>query len=165
MGQPFIGEIRMFGGNFAPAGWMFCNGQLVPISQYPALFNLIGTTYGGDGQNTFARPNLAGRIPIHQGTGFVIGQLAGEENHTLTTNEIPAHSHTVNAKGQFTSGSPAGNVFAGGGASVFKSGAPTAQMNAGVVKANSGGQPHSNIMPFQAVSFIISMFGIFPTQG
>jgi microcystin-dependent protein len=165
MGQPFVGEIRMFGGNFAPAGWMFCNGQLLPISEYATLFNLIGTTYGGDGQNTFALPNLQGRLPIHQGSGFVIGQLSGEENHTVTTNEIPSHTHSVNAKGQFTSGSPSGNVFAGGGASVYKAGAPTSTMNPGVVKANAGGQPHNNLMPFLAVSFIISLFGIYPSRS
>jgi microcystin-dependent protein len=165
MGQPFVGEIRMFGGNFAPQGWAFCNGQLMAIDQNPTLFQLIGTTYGGDGQTTFGLPNLQGRIPIHQGSGFVIGQLAGEENHTLTTNEIPSHTHAVNAKGEFTSGSPSGNVFAGGGASVFKAGAPTNTMNAGVVNRNPGGQPHNNLMPFLAVSFIISLFGIFPSQS
>src|ERR1700694_1685262 len=120
MSNPYVGEIRMFGGRFPPAGWAFCDGSLIAISENDTLFNLIGTTYGGDGQTTFGLPNLQGRIPIHQGNSFIIGQLAGEENHTLTANEIPSHTHNVNAKGQFTSGSPSGNVFAGGGASVYK---------------------------------------------
>src|SRR5258708_31746699 len=93
MSSPFIGEIRMFGGNFAPAGWAFCNGALIPISENDALFNLIGTTYGGDGQSTFALPNLQSRVPVHVGPGFALGQSGGEETVTLTTNQIPAHSH------------------------------------------------------------------------
>lgn len=170
MGQPFIGEIRMFGGNFQPSHWAFCNGQLLQISQYAALYALIGTTYGGDGVNTFGLPNLQGRIPLHQGTStqgitYVIGQLAGEENHTLTTNEIPSHSHNVTAQSAFSSGSPSNNVFAGGGANVYKAGSPGAQMAAGVVRNNSGGQPHNNLMPFLAVNFIISLFGVFPSRS
>ncbi len=164
MGQPFIGEIRMFGGNFAPAGWAFCNGQLLAISQYLALFNLIGTTYGGDGQTTFGLPNLECRVPVHQGSGFVIGQLSGEESHTLTVSELASHSHAVAASSQFSSGSPANGVYAGGGAAIYKA-APSATMNAAMVRPNSGSQPHSNIMPFLAVSFVISLFGIFPTRS
>src|ERR1700722_12697766 len=95
MSQPYVGEIRMFGGNFAPAGWMFCAGQLLPISEYDVLFNLIGTTYGGDGQSTFALPDLRGRLPIHMGSGFVQGQNGGAESVTLTTNQMPTHTHTV----------------------------------------------------------------------
>src|SRR5277367_182863 len=130
MATPYVGEIRMFGGNFAPAGWELCNGQLLAISEFETLFNLIGTTYGGDGQNTFALPNLQGRIPIHQGTSGgstkVLGQLAGEENHTLLTQEIPSHTHAVNAKAEFTTGSPSGAFYAGNGADVYKAGAPGA---------------------------------------
>lgn len=165
MGQPFIGEIRMFGGNFAPANWAFCNGQLLPISQYDALFALIGTTYGGDGQNTFGLPNLACRVPIHQGSGFVIGQISGEENHTLISTEIPSHTHAVNAKTQFTSGAAANNVYAGGGSAVYKAAPASATMNAAMVRPNAGNLPHSNIMPFLAVSFIIALFGIFPSRS
>src|ERR1700690_4237341 len=120
MAQPFVGEIRMFGGNFAPAGWAFCNGQLMPISQNETLFNLIGTTYGGDGQSTFGIPDLRGRIPIHAGGSFVQGQLAGEENHTLITQEIPSHTHTVEGMGQATTNAVTGNLYAGGGLKAYK---------------------------------------------
>src|SRR5664279_3944416 len=95
MSQPFVGEIRMFGGNFAPAGWAFCNGALIPIAENETLFNLIGTTYGGDGQNTFALPDLQGRVPVHQGNGFVMGQRAGAESVTLTQAQMPAHTHVL----------------------------------------------------------------------
>jgi microcystin-dependent protein len=168
MSQPFVGEIRMFGGNFAPNGWQFCNGQLLSVADNQVLFTLIGTTYGGDGVNTFALPDLQCRLPLHQGTGqgvFVLGQKAGEENHTLLLNEIPLHPHTVAAKNVATSPSPAGNVFAGGGISIYKAPPPTASMNSAMVKLNSGGQPHDNVMPFQAISFIISQFGVFPSRG
>lgn len=163
MAQPFIGEIRMFGGNFAPQGWALCNGQLIAISQNEALFTLLGTTYGGDGVNTFALPDLRGRLPIHTGNGFVQGQSAGEENHTLTTNEIPTHSHAVLATSQATTNVAAGGIYGGGGLSAYKA-AGGGTMNAAVVKPNPGGQPHDNLMPFGVVSFIISLFGIFPSQ-
>lgn len=164
MASPFVGEIRMFGGNFAPAGWAFCNGQLMAISENDTLFNLIGTTYGGDGQTTFGLPNLQGRIPVHAGNGFVQGQLGGEENHTLTVQEIPSHTHNVAGMGQATTNSAAGNLYAGGGLKAYKA-APGATMNPAVVKNNSGGQPHDNMMPFGVVSFIISLFGIFPSRS
>lgn len=163
MSQPFIGEIRMFGGNFAPSGWAFCNGQLLSIAENSALFNLIGTTYGGDGQSTFALPNLQCRVPVHQGSGYIIGQLAGEENHTLTTGEMPAHTHAVGAKNQATTSAVGGGVYAGNGLAAYKA-ATGATMNAATVKVNSGSQPHSNLMPFQAVSFIIALLGIYPSQ-
>src|SRR5499425_2142506 len=99
MAQPYVGEIRMFAGNFAPAGWMFCEGQLLPISEYETLFNLIGTTYGGDGQSTFALPDLRGRVPIHQGNGFTLAETGGVEEVTLTVSQIPAHSHPMLASG------------------------------------------------------------------
>jgi microcystin-dependent protein len=164
MSSPYVGEIRMFGGNFAPAGWAFCNGQIMPISQSEVLFNLIGTTYGGDGVQTFALPNLQGRIPLHAGPGFVQGQIAGEENHTLVTQEIPSHTHNVMGMGQATTTSVAGNLYGGGGLKAYKS-AAGATMNPAVVKNNSGGQPHDNMMPFLAVSFIISLFGVFPSRS
>jgi len=162
MAQPFVGEIRMFGGNFAPAGWAFCNGQLIAISQNPTLFNLIGTTYGGDGQSTFALPDLRGRLPVDQGAGFIMGQIAGEEMHTLTIQEIASHNHLVNA-GTAATNAASGNLYGGGGLKAYKASA-TATMNAGVVKNNSGNQPHDNMMPFLAVSFIISLFGVYPSQ-
>lgn len=164
MGQPYIGEIRMFGGNFAPADWAFCNGQLLPIAQYDALFALIGTTYGGDGQTTFALPDLQGRIPVHIGPGFVQGQKSGEENHTLTINEIPSHSHAVGAKTQATTNAVAGGVYGGGGLSAYK-GSGGGTMNAAMVQINPGNQPHDNMMPFGVVTFIIALFGIFPPRS
>jgi microcystin-dependent protein len=164
MATPFIGEIRMFGGNFPPAGWAFCNGQIMAISQNEALFNLVGTAYGGDGVSTFGLPDLQGRIPVHVGGTFIQGQKAGEEQHSLITQEIPSHSHTVVGMGQATTNAVAANVYAGGGLSAYKASA-TATMNTAVVKNNVGGQPHDNMMPFGVVSFIISLFGIFPSRS
>lgn len=164
MAQSFVGEIRMFGGNFAPSGWAFCNGQQMAISENEALFALIGTTYGGDGVSTFGLPNLQGRIPIHVGSGFIQGQMAGEENHTLILQEIPNHTHTVEGSSQATTNTVAGNLYGGGGLKAYKA-TTGAAMNAAVVQNNIGGQPHSNMMPFLAVSFIISLFGIFPSQN
>jgi microcystin-dependent protein len=173
MSNPFIGEIRMFGGNFPPVGWAFCNGQLIPISQNDTLFALIGTTYGGDGQNTFQLPNLQSRIPIHDGQGpglsnYIIGQDGGVEQVTVTTANLPAHSHTVVADaGTGTATSPAGNVWANStGAKQFTTAASNTTMNAGSIgQAPGGSQPHDNMVPFLAVSFIISLFGIFPSRN
>jgi microcystin-dependent protein len=175
MSQPFIGEIRMFGGSFAPAGWAFCNGQLQPISQNDTLFNLIGTTYGGDGQSTFALPQLQGRVPIHQGTGpgtgtsFVIGELSGVESVTLTTNQIPIHNHAFLATtDNGLSTDPTNNVLAANGQ--IKNFSPFPPTVAGTQNSNAltqvgGSQPHENMMPYLVVSFIISLFGIFPSQN
>lgn len=164
MSQPFIGEIRMFGGNFAPVNWAFCDGQLLPISQYDTLFALIGTTYGGDGQTTFALPDLRGRVPVHTNPSYPQGQIGGSEAVTLTAQQIPSHSHTVGAKNQATTNAVGGGVYAGGGISTYRS-TGGATMNAAVVQPNSGGQPHDNMMPFQVVSFIIALYGIFPTRS
>ena len=170
MAQPYVGEIRMFGGNFAPAGWAFCDGSLLAISQFDTLFNLIGTTYGGDGQSTFALPDLRGRVPLHQGNTsqgtFVFGQRAGEESHTLTLSEIPVHSHPAQVtSGPGTTQSPPGEVWAQWSSPQFSDQAPNAPMNAGAVSTVGGGQPHENMVPFLAVTFIISLFGIFPSQN
>lgn len=164
MATPYVGEIRMFGGNFAPAGWFPCDGRLLPISQYDVLFALIGTTYGGDGQSTFGLPDLRGRVPVHIGSGFVQGQMAGSETVTLTTPQIPVHSHTVGAKTQATTTAVAGGMYAGGGLAAYRS-AVGATMNAAMVQNNSGGQPHENMMPYGVVSFIISWQGIFPSRS
>lgn len=171
MSSPFVGEIRMFGGNFAPAGWALCDGQLLPISENDTLFTLIGTTYGGDGQTTFALPDLQGRLPVHQGTGAglstrVIGEKSGVENVTLTTNQIPSHTHS--ALGQSATGnqpSPAGNVWAASSLNQFSSSAANVTMNAASIGNSGGNQPHDNFMPYLCVNFIISLFGIFPTQN
>ena len=170
MGTPYVGEIRMFAGNFAPVGWALCQGQLLAISENETLFNLIGTTYGGDGQNTFALPNLASRVPIHAGTNagqtFVIGEAAGAETITLTTSQIPAHSHVplCNA-GAGNQGDPTNGIWAQQTTNVpYINAAPTLNMAANAVGSSGGSQPHDNMVPFLVINFIISLFGIFPTQ-
>jgi len=166
--SPYVGEVRMFAGNFAPVGWALCQGQLMSISENEVLFQLIGTTYGGDGINTFGLPDLRGRVPIHQGTGFAQGQIGGEEAHTLTTNEMPAHSHNVMALGAANSQKPASAVYGGGTANlnIYENNPATGTtMNAGIITPNPGGQPHDNMMPYLAINFIISLFGIFPSQN
>ncbi len=164
MGQPYVGEIRMFGGNFAPAGWMLCQGQLLAISNYDTLFNLIGTTYGGDGSSTFALPNLASRVPVHAGGSYVIGESGGVEEVTLNVNQIPSHSHGLPATSSSASqSSPAGGVPASWSGNQYTDTAPTGAMAAGMVGATGGSQPHDNMVPFLCVNFIISLFGVFPS--
>jgi microcystin-dependent protein len=157
----------MFGGNFAPAGWMFCEGQLLPISENETLFNLIGTTYGGDGQSTFALPDLRGRLPIHQGNSFVLAQNGGAEEITLTTQQMPTHNHAFLAsKGPGNVNSPAGNVTAESAAvKIYFADVPSAAMNAAAVGPTGGSQPHTNFQPYLCIDFIISLFGIFPTPS
>ena len=166
MAQPYVGEIRMFAGNFAPAGWMFCEGQLLPISEYETLFNLIGTTYGGDGQSTFALPDLRGRIPLHQGNGFILAETGGAETVTLTVSQIPAHSHPLLCANSVANDpNPANNVLGESSASsLYQSGNPAAAMAAGSIGSVGGSQPHNNFQPYLCVDFIISLFGIFPSQ-
>ena len=166
MAQPYVGEIRIFAGNFAPAGWMFCEGQLLPISENETLFQLIGTTYGGDGQSTFALPDLRGRVPIHQGNGFTLAETGGAEEITLTVSQIPAHSHPcLGSTGDATQSNPANNVLAS--STIMKpyalETADTA-MAATSIGSVGGSQPHSNFQPYLCVDFIISLFGIFPSQ-
>lgn len=166
MSSPFIGEIRMFGGNFAPQGWAFCDGALIPISENDALFNLIGTTYGGDGQETFALPDLRSRVPIHSGAGYVLGQAAGTETVTLTVNQLPAHSHVPQAQtNQGSLSNPGGAVWATSTLNEFSAAAPAGNMNAAALGSSGGSQPHDNMVPFLAVNFILSLFGIFPSQS
>jgi microcystin-dependent protein len=166
MAQPFVGEIRIFAGNFAPVGWMFCDGQLLPISENETLFQLIGTTYGGDGETTFALPDLRGRLPLHQGNGFVIGQAAGAEDVTLTVNQMPAHSHpAVATTNQGTQGNPGGNVLSNSqGAKPYIEDAPTGNLSPQSVSPVGGSQPHSNLQPFICINYIISLFGLFPQR-
>lgn len=165
MAQPYVGEIRMFGGNFAPAGWMFCSGQLLAISENDTLFNLIGTTYGGDGQSTFALPDLQGRVPVHQGNGFVLAQNGGSEQVTLNINQLPVHTHPPLASSAGGSDNPSGNFWANSTTGKPYAAAPPAvTMNPGTIGAAVGGsQPHDNMIPFLGVSYIISLFGIFPS--
>lgn len=165
MSEPYIGEIRMVGFNFAPNGWSFCDGSLQLISQNTALFDLIGTTYGGDGQSTFALPDLSGRIPIHQGSSFVIGERAGTEFVTLSIEEMPAHSHALAAQSfEGNQPSPEHGVWAKSSLEQFSTSPPSATMAASL--QNSGlDQAHHNMPTFQVVSFIIALFGVFPSQS
>jgi microcystin-dependent protein len=170
MGTPYVGEIRLFAGNFAPVGWAFCDGQLLPISENETLFQLIGTTYGGDGQSTFALPDLRSRVPIHFGNGVglssrVLAETGGVEAVTLTANQIPNHTHAFLAStGAGTQGNPAGAV-PGQSPSVtlYLEEAPTVALNANAVAPVGGSQPHTNMQPYQCLNFIISLFGIFPS--
>jgi microcystin-dependent protein len=166
MAQPYVGEIRMFGGNFAPAGWMFCEGQLLPISEYETLFNLIGTTYGGDGQSTFALPDLRGRIPLHMGNGFTLAETGGAEEITLTVQQIPAHSHAFLASSDpATTLNAAGNTLSTTAtATPYIQISPNSPLNAQSLSPVGGSQPHNNFQPYLCVDFIISLFGIFPSQ-
>ncbi|MBK8596085.1 MAG: phage tail protein [Holophagales bacterium] len=165
MAQPYVGEIRMFAGNFAPAGWMFCEGQLLPISEYETLFQLIGTTYGGDGESTFALPDLRGRIPIHQGNGFILAETGGVEETTLTVSQIPAHSHALLGSGaNGAQPGPEDNLPAS--SVVITPYAPetaNAQMAPTAISSVGGSQPHTNFQPYLCVDFIISLYGIFPS--
>ncbi len=181
MSSPFLGEIRMFGFNFAPTGWQLCNGQTLAISQYAALFALLGTTYGGNGTTTFQLPNLQGQVPIHQGTGggstYVIGEASGSANVSLLYNNMPLHTHLVNAVTTTASNvqTPAGNYPAAALAAVhtgaapavttFSTATPNAQMNAATVAQAGGNVPHNNMQPYLVVNFCIAMVGLFPSRN
>jgi microcystin-dependent protein len=174
MGSPYVGEIRMFAGTFAPVGWAFCDGSLLSIAENEVLFVLIGTTYGGDGQTTFQLPDLRGRVPMHWGQGQglsnrLLGEYGGTESVTLTAAQLPVHTHPVLAQtGIGTQASPAGGVWAVSPVStapLYSAGPPATAMNAGAIAPSGGSQPHDNMIPFQAVNFIISLYGIFPSQN
>jgi microcystin-dependent protein len=171
MSQPYVGEIRQFAGNFAPVGWALCNGAVINISDNDILFNLIGTTYGGDGVQTFAVPNLQGRVPIHMGnlagTNYVIGQQGGLENVTLNIGQLAAHSHYVNVSTTNVAvDNPANNYFsaANAGANVYTAAPGTLALNTTSVTSVGGNQSHDNMVPYVAVNFIISLYGIYPSQ-
>ena len=174
MSSPYIGEIRMFAGNFAPIGWMLCQGQLIPISENDAMFNLIGTTYGGDGQETFALPNLQGRVPVHAGAGpgqsFTLGEATGVESVTLTTQQIPSHNHALQATASNLVLSPANAIPAVAASSqlgimVYGQSTPSSTLHANTIQGSGGSQPHDNMQPFLVINFIIAMQGVFPTQS
>ncbi|GAA0357365.1 phage tail protein [Bacillus horti] len=166
----YIGEIRMFGGSFAPSGWAFCNGQLLQIAENELLYTLLGTTYGGNGQTNFGLPDLRGRVPIHQGsattgTSYSLGQLGGSETVQLSVNQLPSHTHIVNATSDTgTEANPSGNVWANNVLQYSKS-EVSGTMFQGALSSVGGNQPHNNIMPFTAIHFIIALEGIFPQQG
>lgn len=165
MAQPYVGEIRIFAGNFAPAGWMFCEGQLLPISENETLFQLIGTTYGGDGESTFALPDLRGRLPLHQGNGFILAETGGAEEITLTVNQIAAHSHPLLASTNIaTQTTPTNNVLAqSSSADLYIEDTSNVNLSPAAITAVGGSQPHTNFQPYLCVNFIISLFGIFPS--
>jgi len=164
MAQPYVGEIRMFAGNFAPAGWMFCEGQLLPISENETLFQLIGTTYGGDGESTFALPDLRGRIPVHRGNGVVLAETGGVESVTLTINQIAAHPHAMLASSAPGTGpNPGASVLAASVTDRVFSSAATTSLAPQSIGAVGGSQPHENFQPYLCVDYIISLFGIFPS--
>lgn len=167
MAQPYVGEIRMFAGNFTPAGWMFCEGQLLPISEYETLFQVIGTNYGGDGESTFALPDLRSRLPIHQGNNFILGETGGVEEITLTVNQIPSHKHTLLVtSGPGSANSPVLGVLAESPSiSTFIEQGPETALSPQSVAPVGGSQPHTNFQPYLCVSFIISIFGIFPSTS
>ena len=171
MPEPYVGEIRMFAGNFPPNGWMFCEGQTLPIAENEVLFQLIGTTYGGDGEETFNLPNLASRVPIHMGTGpdgttYQIGEMAGTEQETLTIQQIPNHNHAYLASGNAgTQIDPAGNTLSASPTIDFYIvDTPTSPLAPSAVGPAGGSQPHENTQPFLCINFIISLFGVFPSQ-
>ena len=168
MAQPYVGEIRMFAGNFAPAGWMFCEGQLLPISENETLFQLIGTTYGGDGESTFALPDLRGRVPIHQGNGFILAETGGAEEITLTINQIPSHTHamigSINVSQDTSPGGKIVGQAGGAGALPYIQDVTDTNLSPQAVSVIGGSQPHTNLQPYLCVDFIISLFGIFPSQ-
>ena len=171
MSEPFVGEIRMFAGNFAPRGWAFCDGQLLAVSQNDALFSLLGTIYGGDGRTTFGLPDMRGRIPVHAGTGpglsqRRLGAKSGSEKVTLTTNELPSHTHPMNASTTIADETaPAGNVTAQPNAlSPYFANNPATPLASTAVTSVGGGRSHTNLMPFLCIHFIIALFGIYPSR-
>jgi microcystin-dependent protein len=165
MSQPFVGQLKMFGGNFAPAGWAFCDGSLLPISENETLFQLIGTTYGGDGQSTFALPDLRGRVPMHTGNGVVLAESGGVETVTLTAAQIAAHTHPLLAStNNATTSNAGGNVLAQTPSyTPYIASAPNVSLAAQAVTSEGGSQPHSNMQPYLCVNFIISLYGVFPS--
>lgn len=165
MAQPYVGEIRMFAGNFAPAGWMFCEGQLLPISENETLFQLIGTTYGGDGESTFALPDLRGRLPLHQGNGFILAETGGAEEITLTIQQIPSHSHQMLASSTQANSPNVQNALPATGlvSELYWGDPPDVSLNPNAIGSVGGSQPHNNFQPYLCVNFIISLFGIFPS--
>ncbi|RNB79124.1 phage tail protein [Brevibacillus nitrificans] len=171
MAAPYVGEIRMFAGTYAPAGWAFCNGQILTISGNETLYQLIGTTYGGDGVDTFALPDLQGRIPLSMGTSttgttYVQGRMAGVESVTLMINQIPNHTHVPIAESGAGADTPAGNTWAKQPQSGYSTSTTAlTQMNATAVGVAGGSQPHNNMMPSLTISFIISLYGIYPNQN
>lgn len=172
MSEPFLSEIKIFAFNYAPKGWAMCNGQLLPINQNQALFSLLGTTYGGNGQTNFALPDLRGKVPNHFGDGLVLGQTGGEMAHTVTTSEMAAHTHTlfsnlavVSPDTNATQGVPTGNYWANSGKSTYSTSQPNSIMGPSAVTNVGGSQPHNNMQPYTVLNFCIALQGIFPSRN
>src|SRR4051794_11547802 len=165
MAEPFLAEIRIMGFDFAPSGWAACDGQLLPIDQNPALYQLLGTTFGGDGESTFALPDARGRTPIHADEHHDIGERGGEREHTLSSAETPAHAHAVAASSAATGGTstPVGR-FLGGASDMYHEPASPTPLSAATVEAAGGSQAHGNMQPFLALGFYIALDGVFPSQ-
>ncbi len=165
MSEPYLGEIKIFSFGFAPKGWAECNGQLLPINQNQALFSILGTTYGGDGQQTFALPNLQERVPIHTGNGISLGERGGEQAHTLNISELPAHTHApVGSPNSASTGNPTGNLWASTSSGSYSS-TPNTSMNPASIVAAGSSQPHDNMSPYLVLNFCIALQGIFPSQN
>lgn len=168
MSDPFIGEVRLFGGNYAPNGWALCDGQLLPIAQNEALFSLLGTTYGGDGQTTFALPDLRGRCAPHPGGGVLQGETGGSEVVTLQAAQMPVHTHAARCATGGSTGKPGGAYWASegsGNAAPYSTTQNGTALAAGAVQSAGGAQPHENMQPFLAMNFIIALFGIYPSRN
>ena len=172
MSEPFLSEIRIFSFNFAPKGWALCNGQLLPINQNQALFSLLGTTYGGNGQTNFALPNVQGRSQLHTGNGFTLGQAGGQSAHTVTISELPTHTHFLSANQaaggaavNATQGNANTKYYANSGKQTWNTAAPNAAMHPSAVSNVGGSQPHNNMMPYLVLNFCIALQGIFPSQN
>lgn len=165
MSEPFIGEIRLFSNNYAPQGWAFCQGQLLPINQNQALFSILGTTYGGNGQTTFALPDLRGRVAIHMGNGYPLGQSSGQETHVLTTAELPPHTHLVSGSTEPPNApSPAGNVWATRTDSQYST-SPNTTLNPAAMSAAGSSQAHPNMQPYLTVNYCIALVGLYPSRN
>jgi len=165
MGEPYLGEIKVISWNFPPKGWAFCNGQLLPINQNQALFAILGTTYGGDGRQTFALPNLQGRVPLHVGDGISLGQTGGELAHTLTIQELPSHTHPASGDSNAPTLAAPANAFWASRTSNGYAAAGNAAMHPASLTVVGGSQPHNNLSPFLVLNFIIALQGIFPSQN
>lgn len=170
MGTPFLGEIKIISWNFAPQGWAFCNGQFLPINQNQALFSILGTMYGGNGQTTFALPDFRGRVPIHQGNGHTVGERGGQETHTLTLSEMAAHNHplnvfTSNTNNASTSGNNNFWATTADNSLLYGSGVANSAMNNATGGAIGGNQAHENRQPYLTLNFIIALQGVFPSQN